>query len=147
MRRFADLLRYSNYSGLGAAGPGEAQCEAARLFPITAREHGIPLLDLSRPRPDAGTQVVIGVGAGYSIPDLELLDEIVPRLRGHNVELVDLSTPARHTEREELEVRLPGSTTTAQTPIVAVWTDGRLIRTELGKAARDFLMSRYTRRS
>jgi hypothetical protein len=145
--RFSELLNYADHAGAGFAGPGNAQREARRRFPAVAREHGQVVGGAGRPRPRPGTHVVIGVAAGYAVLDLELLDDLSAALRARSDERIELLDSSGSEHGADLESLVPGSISTGQTPIVAVWDAGRLVRAEAGKAARDFLRSKYLGRA
>ncbi|HEX5136849.1 MAG TPA: hypothetical protein VFY93_07755 [Planctomycetota bacterium] len=140
--KFAELLRYGEFADRGVKGPGDAQQWARRHFPLVVREHGLKLLDTSRPWPPvSGRHVMIGVAAAYSGADLEILDEVggaLSKQTDEEIELLDISGPGYPPALDALIRRGAG-----QTPIVAIWDAGRLVRTEFGKSARDFLRSRY----
>ena len=89
MSRFADLLRP------GPRWPGDQQREAIRRFPEVVARSPLKLWRPGDPIPPMGDRVLIGVAAGWSLPELLILDalaeEVAQGRTTAKVEVFDLS--------------------------------------------------------
>lgn len=89
---------------------------------------------------------VVGVAAGWSLPDLRLLDAIVASERGRDVirrggiAVFDMGG-ARC--RSDLERIIPGLGKVYQSPVVGFWKMGGLIASRWGHDARRFLIDEF----
>ena len=142
--KFLELLKPppSLAAGADISALGAFQQEARRRFPAVAQQHGLKVRMSIDPLPGAARLLLICVAAGYSVRDLELLDELAPALRARTdevIELLDISGPEHFSQ---LKALLPDFVFLGQTPIVVAWEAGRAHAVG-GKAARDFLRSRY----
>src|SRR5579859_3755484 len=134
MSKFSDLMQPQ--PGLS---PEELQKRAQDLLPALLQEHCIALRDPSQPIQELGQLLVIGVAAGYSRPDMVLLDDVsmaLQQLPQWRVEVFDVSILRT---MEDIGRFIPGIGPVYQTPVVALWVDGELKVRKSGKEARDFI--------
>jgi hypothetical protein len=133
---FRDLL-------LGtSAKPEELQRLAAKRFPEEARGHGIRLWQPGDPYASVGRRYLLGVAAGYSLQDLQLMDELDLRLRDGwlgdaHLDVFDMSEMRA---MEDFEKYIPGITPVYQSPILGIWKDGVLVERLRGSRARNRLL-------
>jgi len=95
--------------------------------------------------PLRGTRVLIGVGASFSLPDLALLDQIHPiveKLAGATVEVFDASDVRNVATPSDFEKFIPGIGKVFHTPVIGVWSEGKLIISASGYEAREFVKTR-----
>ena len=145
--KFSQLLE----PGLTSQGPldriAQGQREAGRRFPAVAREHGFRLVDPSQSGLASPAGTIIGVAAEWAVLDMQILDDLSGTTRDwvrEPVELLDISSVEGSAFIERLS---PGCTRLGHTPIVIQIEAGRVVRTETGKAARDFLRAVYLGKS
>jgi hypothetical protein len=138
MNKFACIFKITT-----ASSAADEQRLASQLFPTVLADFNLRTRIPGSPIPLAGTYVVIGVAAGYSPPDLELLDKIVEQVADRHADTVEFFDVSLLTSSDDLQLYIPGALPHYQTPIVALWTDGQLKLQLDGKSAREFLRNRY----
>jgi hypothetical protein len=94
---------------------------------------------------NVGSRILIRVAASYSIPDLQLLDEINKRLSGaSNIsDQVDIFDVSGCKEMKDSENYIPGIGNIYATPIIGYWENGVLKKSLSGFHARNWLVNRY----
>jgi hypothetical protein len=142
--RFQDLL-----SSVESGSPAEQQHRAARQFPDEVRAHGMRLWRPGDSYNSTGVRILVGVAAGYSLYDLQLMDDLdlgIHRGRLSSVALDVFDMSAIETQHE-LEAYIPGITPVNQTPVLGIWTDGVLRERLQGFSAKQRLLSIIAPRS
>ena len=139
MEKFVDLLLKTSDI------PDQAQQLAAELFPRVVAMSKMRLWRIGDPISNIGSRILIGVAAGYSIPDLQLLDEINKRLSGaSNIsDLVDVFDVSGCKEMKDFENYISGIGNVYQTPIIGYWENGVLKESLSGFHARNWLVNCY----
>jgi hypothetical protein len=139
MEKFADLLLKTS------GNPGQAQQLAAELFPRLVATSKMKLWRTGDPFSNVGSRILIGIAASYSIPDLQLLDEINNRLGGaSNIsEQVDVFDVSDCKEMKDFENYIPGIGNVYATPVIGYWENGVLKESLSGFRARNWLVNRY----
>jgi hypothetical protein len=105
-------------------------------FPALLVQHGLQLWSPGSPIPEEGTWLLIGV-ATWSLSDMKLLDRVsqangwAGRVGVFNV--AGCSAPSA------FEQYIPGIGPVFHTPVVGLWSDGKLKEKASGKAGRDLV--------
>jgi hypothetical protein len=139
MEKFVDLLLKT--SGM----PDQRQQLAAELFPRLVAMSKMKLWHTGDPVSNVGSRILIGIAASYSIPDLQLLDEINKRLSGASnmSDQVDVFDVSGCKEMKDFENYIPGIGNVYATPIIGYWENGVLKESLSGFHARNWLVNRY----
>jgi hypothetical protein len=85
---------------------------------------------------------VVGV-AFYSLPDLELLDDLAFDRHVLHSETIVVFDVLSCKKMADFERWIPSIGPVYQTPVVGVWQDGLLVDVGVGKKAREILSNRY----
>jgi hypothetical protein len=133
MEKFADLLLKTS------GNPGQAQQLAAELFPRVVAMSKMKLWRIGDPFSNVGSRILIGIAASYSIPDLQLLDEITSNI-SDQMDVFDVSDCK---EMKDFENYIPGIGNVYATPIIGYWENGVLKESLSGFHARNWLVNRY----
>ncbi|HET6882472.1 MAG TPA: hypothetical protein VFI31_20060 [Pirellulales bacterium] len=139
MNTFADLL-----TAKPPFDPADLQFRAQQSFPSRVSQSHLLMRKPCSPIPNTGIFVVIGA-ASYSPMELQLLDDVdAAHLNWHNqaqvavFDVLDCQTTA------DFEKYLPGVGSVAQSPVVAIWEDGRLAAKQTGlRMVREVLQERH----
>ena len=130
--RFHDLLAQTEHSA------EDQQRRASEWFPTVLASHGISLWRPGDPFPPIGVRYLLGVAARYSIPDLDLLDELdAKRRQGSLSAHRDVFDTSLLQKMDEFEEYIPGIAPVVQTPVLGVWVDGILRERLQGLRARN----------
>lgn len=126
----------------GLLEPAEQQRLAMQRFPEAVRSQGMSLWRPGDPLKSTGTRLLLGVAAGYSINDLELMDKLncgirEGRLGSVVVDVFDMSQVLR---MEEFDAYVPGIAPVRSSPILGIWVDGLLKERLQGFDARRRLL-------
>jgi hypothetical protein len=123
----------------------QAQLLAAELFPRVVAMSKMRLWRIGDSISTVESRILIGVAASYSIPDLQLLDEINKRLSGESIisDRVDVFDISSCKEMKDFENYIPGIGNVYQTPIIGYWENGVLKESLSGFHARNWLVNRY----
>lgn len=136
---FAELLKSDLH-----LSPSQQQQLASELFPSVVENSHMQLWRPGEGLPSGGTEIWIGV-ASYSIPDLEMLDDIEAKLSRQNAEdeTIHLFDVSAFPEFRNFEDLLPGIGKVFQTPVIGIWEGGVLKERASGARAMDWLAQRY----
>jgi hypothetical protein len=139
MEKFVDLLLKTPDI------PDQAQQLAAELFPRVVAMSKMRLWRIGDPVSNVGSRILIGVAASYSIPDLQLLDELNKRLSSaSNIsDQVDVFDVSDCKEMKDFENYIPGIGNVYHTPVIGYWENGVLKESLSGFHARNWLVNRY----
>jgi len=91
-------------------------------------------------RPNDG--VVMGI-AFYSLPDLQLLDELVQASKSGHSYSIDIFDVLDCKSMADFDQLIPGVTPVYQTPVVGIWESGKLIEKAWGATARQLILDKY----
>jgi hypothetical protein len=104
--------------------------DAGNLFPLWAP--GDPILQ-------QGRWLLVGVAA-WSAHDVPLLDAVSQAIQGRSLALaVSVFNVANCMSPRAFEAYIPGIGSVFHTPVVGLWSDGKLVEKASGKAGRDLV--------
>ena len=138
MTIFAELL-----ASTPSVEPRDLQSRAKQSFPVRVGQSHMLMRQPSTPIPGTGTFVVIGV-ASYSPMELQLLDEVDVAHKDWQskaqiavFDVLDCQTMA------DFEKYLPSVGSVMQSPVAAIWIDGKLVAKQTGlRMVREALKDR-----
>jgi hypothetical protein len=110
------------------------------------RKYSVPFYNVQEELPrisDASLRILIGA-AFYSLPELELIDAIVPRLQTDDpAERLQIFEVMSCKSQADFEACIPGIGKVLQTPVVGIWKNGTLIEKASVHNAAKILRSHY----
>src|SRR5262245_50754445 len=137
MNAFTDLFR--SPSPAEETSPGQRQQAIDARFPSLVAGSPFRLWRPGDPFPQAGRRLLVGV-ATWSALDMALLDALAEAMREPPVALtVDVFNSADVVSHAGFESYVPGISPVFHTPVVGLWSEGRLTQAASGKAGRDLL--------
>ena len=140
MISFASLLRFSEDEN-----PAEVQLKAQHAFPKRVAHSSLSLRKPSSRVPQAGKHVILGI-ATYSKPELELLDEVEKSLECDQAIRVKVAVfdVANCGEMKDFSRYIPGIDGVYQTPVGAIFSDGKLAGHATGMSDVKDLLRRFS---
>jgi hypothetical protein len=134
MKLFSDLLK-----PMPGIDPGTQQRIARKDFrSMLARTRLIPW-DHAASSPK-GRRIVIGVAAGFSTPDLQLLDALNAAIARDNLGRVEVFDAQDCRVQGDFEDRIPGIGKVYHTPVLGVWENGNLVMQGSAAAGRRIVL-------
>jgi putative restriction endonuclease len=139
MTVFSDLVRSPSLQASPDGSLGQWQREVDALFPAAVSKSPFRLWSPGDPIPATGDRLLIGV-ATWSAQDLALLDAVSQALATRRPGLVvDVFNVAECPSPQAFERYVPGMGNVFHTPVVGLWSDGRLVDKASGKVGRELI--------
>jgi hypothetical protein len=139
MTTFYDLSQGLTSSGQGDGPLDLSQKNRDERFPSVVSTSPFRLWSPGNLIPARGKRLLIGV-ATWSAYDMKLLDAVSEALRsvpaGVTVEVFNV---ADCSSQGEFDRYVPGSGKVFHTPVVGLWSDGKLVDKATGKAGRELV--------
>lgn len=141
MGMFSDLLNYeSTLPGRIAA----QQERASTQFPLVVARSNLKLWTPGDSITSVGTRVIVGVAASYSSFELALLDQLHEKLSLPQFSCVRVDTfDAGNEPTFQFEAYIPGIGKVVNTPLAAIWDNGKLRESGFAIAAVNLLVKYF----
>jgi hypothetical protein len=137
MTTFLDLSRSLTSSGPGEVSLGPRQKDVDDRFPSVVSTSPFRLWSPGNPIPETGKRLLIGV-ATWSAHDMKLLDALAQALQRLPPDLtVEVFNVAGCSSAEAFDRYVPGIGKVFHTPVVGLWSEGRLVEQATGRAGRE----------
>jgi len=132
--KFVDLL----LPGIGS--PAKQQIEASKFFPSLVSRSRLHLWSPGDPVESRGVRALLGVSPSYCIYDLILLDDAdaAPLTASNEIRIDVFDLAVCHTQ-SNIQAFFPVAMEFQQTPVLGIWSMGRLIEVLQGYHARERL--------
>lgn len=138
---FSSLLNPFSVDTKDISSTGKQQREAAARFPELVRSSNLNLYDDFQFQQIAGSKLLLGLAASFSLPDLYLADvvnESANQDRKTKVFVFDIS---QLTSFAELSDRYPGQAFSyAQPPVAGLFVDQEIVWMHTGRQARGHVL-------
>jgi hypothetical protein len=132
MTLFQDFYQSPSLQGQPSAGLDERFPSAVAGSPLRLWSPGDPI-------PRQGQWLLVGV-ATWSAHDMQLLDAVSQALEGGPTGLaVSVFNVANCQSADAFEVYVPGVGSVFHTPVVGLWSEGKLVEKASGRAGRDLV--------